>query len=63
MSKKISIDVALTMFMPYGKYEGKQLDDLPSKYLLWVAENWDNDRIASAADAVWRWREATGSHE
>jgi len=49
--------------MPYGKYEGKQLDDLPSKYLLWVAENWDNDRIASAADAVWRWREATGSHE
>lgn len=27
------------MKMPFGKYKGEDLEDLPTSYLLWVAEN------------------------
>ncbi|MFB5623239.1 MAG: putative quorum-sensing-regulated virulence factor, partial [Nitrosarchaeum sp.] len=29
--------------MPYGKYRGKYIHELPSAYLLWIAENWSED--------------------
>ena len=31
------------MFMPYGKFKGKVMQEIPSAYLLWVAENWKED--------------------
>lgn len=27
------------MKMPFGKYKGEQLEDLPDSYLYWIAEN------------------------
>lgn len=27
------------MKMPFGKYKGQQLEDLPTSYLYWLAEN------------------------
>ena len=25
--------------MPYGKYQGEQMEDVPAEYLLWLYEN------------------------
>jgi len=27
--------------MPYGKFSGRVIEDLPTSYLKWIAENWD----------------------
>ena len=27
------------MLMPFGKHKGRQLDELPDSYLIWLAEN------------------------
>lgn len=29
--------------MPYGKYSGTLIKDLPDNYLQWVSENWGED--------------------
>jgi len=58
----MNIEVALSVLLPYGKFKGKVLDSVPSSYLKWVAENFKNDTIATAADVVWRWRESMNSH-
>jgi uncharacterized protein (DUF3820 family) len=44
------------------RFRGRSFRDLPSSYLKWIAENFSNDNIATAADIVWQWRERTGSH-
>lgn len=31
------------IIMPYGKFKGKSLYELPSSYLRFIAENWDED--------------------
>ena len=53
---------SLDVIMPHGKHKGKRLGDIPSGYLYWVAENWDDDVIATAADTVWKDREELGGH-
>lgn len=50
------------MEMPWGKHKGKDIEDVPSDYLRWLAENCDNERIAIAADEEWDFREKTNSH-
>jgi len=50
------------MEMPYGKFRGCDVDDLPSGYLKWVAENFKDDIIASKADREWQERERFGTH-
>lgn len=50
------------MRLPWGKYKGQEIDSIPSDYLRWLAENCDNDRIATAADEEYNWREHTGEH-
>ena len=59
---KMDMQVALSIIMPYGKFKGKLLDDIPSKYLKWVAENYENEIVAVAADVVWNWREEMNAH-
>ena len=49
--------------MPYGKYKGVDMEEIPSNYLRWVAENFDDDVVASKADEEWQFRERTGSHQ
>ena len=43
--------------MPYGKFKGKTMENISSRYLYWVAENFDNEEICVAADKEWQWRE------
>ena len=50
------------MMMPWGKYEGHEIDTLPSWYLKWLAEECDNDDIATEADEEWQYREKTDTH-
>lgn len=49
---------------PYGpdKYKDKKMEDLPSKFLRWIAENSFNDRLATAADQEWAFREKFNEH-
>lgn len=51
------------VFMPCGKHKGKPVHLLPSSYLHWAAENFDDDMIATAADTEWQWREKSGEHK
>lgn len=48
--------------MPWGKYKGKHLVDLPSSYLKWLAENSRDERICCTADREWNFRETWDSH-
>jgi len=38
--------------MPFGVHKGKKLEDLPTSYLRWAAENMDIDRVATKCDLV-----------
>lgn len=51
------------MEMPFGKHKGKLIEDLPSDYLHWLAENCDNEEIAEAADTEFQWREDHRAHK
>ena len=51
-----------TIRMPNGKFRGKAMQEIPSKYLRWVAENYKNDTVAAAADNEWQWREKWDEH-
>ena len=44
------------MKMPFGKHKGTDIEDLPTDYLKWLAENCDDDDICEAADAEYRYR-------
>lgn len=50
------------MIMPWGKHKGEFIDQLPSGYLKWLAENCENDEIASEADDEYRWRSLNQEH-
>lgn len=50
------------MKMPWGKFKGKDIEEIPSGYLKWLAENCDNDSIAMEADKEWQWREKNNQH-
>jgi len=48
--------------MPYGKYKGIEIYRIPSDYLLWIAEHYDNERFCKAADTEWQYRERFNCH-
>jgi len=55
------------MKMPAGKFYGLDIEDIPSSYLRWVAENWkertaQDKAVCAAADKEWSFREKTGTH-
>jgi len=51
------IQEAEKFVMPYGKFKGKRLDEVPTSYLLWLAENVDGD-ICDKADIVYQFRKS-----
>ena len=52
------------MLMPFGKNKGKDLEDLSSSYLRWVAENVDtNDELVEAAEDELRYRDDHRCHK
>jgi len=50
------------MIMPWGKYKGKDLEEVPSGYLKWLAENCEDDSIATEADQEYKWRTDHNKH-
>jgi hypothetical protein len=51
------------MRLPWGKHKGEDIEDVPSDYLRWLAENCEQDYIATAADEEWQWREDNNAHK
>jgi uncharacterized protein (DUF3820 family) len=56
-----------TTLMPIGKWAGHFIDEIPSSYLLWVAENWQEDsefkrHLVKECDTEWQWREKYNCH-
>lgn len=50
------------MTMPWGIYKGKQIDQLPSSYLKWLAENCNDPELCCAADEEYIWRSDYNGH-
>ena len=48
--------------MPYGKFKGRSMHKIPSAYLKWVAENFDDEDICCAADEEYQHREHYNEH-
>lgn len=48
------------MKMPWGKHKGEDMEDLPTGYLLWLAENCDSEPIQSEAQNQLQLREGRG---
>lgn len=48
--------------MRWGKYRGRRIEDIPSGYLKWLAENARDEVVARNADEEWRWREDHNAH-
>lgn len=45
-----------------GPYQYKELSEVPSNYLRWLAEDCFIEWLRDAADKVWQWREAYNEH-
>ena len=56
MKEKQTGKVERVFRMPTGKHKGKPIHLLPSDYLKWVAENWDDGDISSEADVEYQFR-------
>jgi len=55
------------IIMPWGKYEGRAIDELPSNYLHWILDNFDTETrlkqsIVDAAEEELEWRDDNGGH-
>jgi uncharacterized protein (DUF3820 family) len=48
--------------MPFGKYEDQDIEDVPSSYLLWLAEECDREDVRRAADKEHIFREKHDTH-
>jgi len=48
--------------MPYGKFKGKFIHEIPSGYLKWMAENMDDEDLCCAADEEYWLRDRQNSH-
>ncbi len=50
------------MKVPWGKHKGRSIENIPSDYLHWLAENCENEIIYCAADEEYRRREDSYEH-
>lgn len=55
------------MKMPFGKYRNDDIEDIPSEYLLWFAQNIKPDNkniemLVKACDDEWQFREKNNCH-
>ena len=49
------------MKLPFGKYKGQDIEDLPTSYLYWLAENLEsNAAIQAEAENQLKLREGVG---
>ncbi len=50
------------LLMPWGKFKGQEMAEIPSGYLKWLAENCEDETICCAADEEFSERTDTHSH-
>lgn len=48
--------------MPWGKHKGKDIENIDSEYLKWLAENCKDEDICLAADEEYQCREKWNTH-
>lgn len=48
--------------IPNGEHKGKTVEEVPSRYLTYIAENWKEDDIVCAAEKELAFREKHGTH-
>jgi len=58
----LNIESAMSTIFKFGEHKGKLVDSVPSDYLKWAAENFNDNILAVAADVVWQWRETMNCH-
>jgi len=51
-----------TLIMPWGKHKNEAIEDIPSSYLKWLAENCEDNDIQEAAEAEYEFRQDNRSH-
>ena len=53
-----------TMVMPWGKFKGKTIEDIPSGYLKWLIDKCESldDDLIEAADTEYQWRSEWKKH-
>lgn len=56
-----------SVIMPFGNYRGWKIEDIPSNYLKYAAENWGEDtkerkRLVAECDKEWQHRELYNCH-
>lgn len=51
-----------TVIMPWGKFRGELIEDLPSDYLWWLAENCADEHICNTASDLYGWRSDNNEH-
>lgn len=49
-----------SFYMPVGKHVDEKVVELPSDYLKWVADNWDDEVLAKVATKEWERRVKMG---
>ena len=50
------------MQLPFGKFKGREMEDVPSSYLKWLAESCEDELICCAADEEYRFRTDNNEH-
>ena len=52
MTEYISYSRATSKEMPFGKFEGEKLGDIPDWYLKWIRDECDNEELSSLAGRI-----------
>lgn len=50
----------VTLVLKFGKHEGDTIEDCPTDYLEWLAENMENDAVRAAAQTELSYRQDHG---
>lgn len=51
-----------TLTVHVGKYQGKTIEEIPSDYLKYIVDKWDNEDIMEAAETELNFRDNNGTH-
>lgn len=50
------------LIIPFGIYRDKEIEDIPSDYLNWLARSCDNEKITIEANKEYQFREKYNRH-
>lgn len=52
----------MSTILHFGKYSGYNIEDVPSDYLKWMSENFDDDSLVEEADKELEFRDTWNKH-